>query len=493
MENIYSGTIINEYLTQLGDIFGEKDGAEAFKSQLFSRVCEKETGPFLSIVTRTQGRRPQALAETMLCLCAQTNMNFELLVMGHNLTLDSTALVESIIEETPEFFQEKIRLIPVNGGNRTTPLNVGFSQARGRYITILDDDDIIFDNWVDSFYQCSVKKPGTILHAYAVSQKWEAYHTTLGADALMAAGTPNTSYCRDFNMLDQMTVNYCPTMSYATPRYAYQDLGIHFDETLTTTEDWDFLMRTAFVTGVSNIDQITSIYRLWESAESSQTMHSKEEWDKNYSYIIKKFLKAPVLMPADALDQYIRALFQDKQCGIDSAYLYYDDGSGLSDNKRVLGETSTKKDKVAVTFKDLDQYGPFASIRFDPMEHGFLKIKWLDMTIHFAGGEDLHLKMDSFETNGVWFEPERQDEGEAEDGYLLFLKSDPQFFYQFETPVVITAIECRMEPYGTLTDEEIDVAAKHELHRKKVQRKKIRLQKSLLYRVFYKIYRKFFG
>ncbi|HVF19852.1 MAG TPA: hypothetical protein VNA14_06385, partial [Mycobacteriales bacterium] len=35
--------------------------------------------PFLSVLTRTQGRRPETLRELLLCLAAQTSDDFELL------------------------------------------------------------------------------------------------------------------------------------------------------------------------------------------------------------------------------------------------------------------------------------------------------------------------------------------------------------------------------------------------------------------------------
>ena len=36
--------------------------------------------PFLSIITRTQGRRPHTLTEVLVCLTAQTDTDFELLL-----------------------------------------------------------------------------------------------------------------------------------------------------------------------------------------------------------------------------------------------------------------------------------------------------------------------------------------------------------------------------------------------------------------------------
>ena len=40
--------------------------------------------PFLSVVMRTQGRRPFSLEESLTGLLAQTVDDFEILVMAHN-------------------------------------------------------------------------------------------------------------------------------------------------------------------------------------------------------------------------------------------------------------------------------------------------------------------------------------------------------------------------------------------------------------------------
>ena len=39
--------------------------------------------PFLSIVTRTQGRRPQCLEDMLTCLAGQTVRDFEVVLMCH--------------------------------------------------------------------------------------------------------------------------------------------------------------------------------------------------------------------------------------------------------------------------------------------------------------------------------------------------------------------------------------------------------------------------
>jgi len=68
-------------------------------------------------------------------------------------------------------------------------------------------------------------------------------------------------------------------------------------EELTTTEDWDYLLRTVLVTGVADSPQITSIYRRWSNSESSETVHPRHEWQTNHYRILEKIDRSPLLLP----------------------------------------------------------------------------------------------------------------------------------------------------------------------------------------------------
>lgn len=47
-------------------------------------------------------------------------------------------------------------------------------------------------------------------------------------------------------------------------------------------------MRTAFVCGVESSPEITGIYRKWRSGESSFSIHSQDEWRRDYEKIVAK-------------------------------------------------------------------------------------------------------------------------------------------------------------------------------------------------------------
>lgn len=278
----------------------------------------KAKAPFLSVVTRTQGRRLDTLRDVLLCLSAQSDPDFEVCVIGHKLGEKERLAVERIIEDTNTDLRSRIRLIKVDSGNRTHPLNVGFREARGDYAAILDDDDIVFGHWVEEFRKLAEREPGTILRATSVAQNWQPVRTMVGTQSVRAVGSPKLCYPNQFDYFEHLVENATPPVSLAFPRAAFADMHIEFDESLTTTEDWDFLMRTAAVCGVSSSNEITSIYRQWDGAESSSTVHGRQEWVDNHHAIWRKLDQAPLLLGPGAatrvrhLVSYYRAHHQGR-------------------------------------------------------------------------------------------------------------------------------------------------------------------------------------
>jgi len=269
------------------------------------------TTPFLSIVTRTQGRRPDTLREVFLTLSGQTCHDFEVILVGHKLDAAGDSLVRSIVAELPVWLRDRIRLIKVEHGNRTTPLNVGFQNSAGRYTAILDDDDFVFANWVEVFKTLESENPGTVLRTMSLLQDFEEVETCFGTKASRAVSSPRSIYPLTFQLLDHIRENKSPPVALAFPSYYFSCLGGRFDETLTTTEDWDYLMRAAFVCGVSSAAIVTSIYRQWVNRENSKTLHPPQEWTDNHHRIFDKHDSSPFLMDVGTTKQ-LRQILEER-------------------------------------------------------------------------------------------------------------------------------------------------------------------------------------
>lgn len=281
-------------------VFGCLPGPVQAPQFLVDEKARAESRPFLSIITRTQGRRPGALRDVLLCLAAQTCQDFELLIVGHKLDLPAQLSVEKIIFDMPADLHGRIRFVRVDHGNRTVPLNVGFSEARGSYVTILDDDDLPFGHWVESFRDGAAASPGKIVRTVAVRQETDEVHTMFSGDLKGPRATSgfDAIYSKSFDFLEHLRTNHTPGLAMAFPRVVFSEMNVRFDESLTTAEDWDFMMRAAFLCGVHSVESVTCAYRWWQTQESSRVLHGPEEWRENHNKILGKMDQQVVLLPA---------------------------------------------------------------------------------------------------------------------------------------------------------------------------------------------------
>lgn len=465
----YNSTAVNRYFAWLEETVSPdtalyRAAHEYMESERGSFLSKTDAkGPFLSIVTRTQGKRPEMLSEMLLCLTGQTNTDFELLVMGHNLSEEQQTVVSGIIDALPAWMREKTRLIPVEGGTRTTPLNKGFAAAQGSYIAVLDDDDLVFDNWVEAFYKLSQKRYGRILHTYSVVQDWEVVGGDL-PNTPRAANAPEDTFCRDFKLMDELNLNYCPLCTLAFPAYVFQTLGIHFDESLTTTEDWDYLMRCAFLVGVANSSKITFLYRRWLNAESSATVHVKKEWIDNYKKIVENFIQTPILLPPGTLKGVIGTSVLDQEGEDDEGgdkslfetdmQIYYDLGEGFSSDRMLTFAPQLADDHFEYCFSA----GPndaivenVQRIRFDPQFLSFLTLS--DLTVRVV---------DRYDQYTDYTLSDATDNGYRFGDQLVFLREDPQIILPLREPAAVKQVLVSCELTKNVDDAQINAIIKRE-------------------------------
>lgn len=419
---------VKEFLQNLETQIGAENYEKMIKSGEFTRP---DDGPFLSVIMRTQGNRQQALREALTCLASQTNTDFEVILMAHNTSDEGKKNVAELIEECPHWLREKIKYCELSGGNRTAPLDKGFSEAKGEYVSIFDDDDLIFDNWVETFFDLYKEYPGKILHAYSVEQDWKEM-TVNSEKALISMSGFKNIYCKDFDLVTQMSQNYCPTMSLAFPAAAYKLFGIHFNSELTTTEDWDFLMRTAFVCGVADSSNVTSIYRKWINLQNSQTVHRKKEWSDNYKKVQQGLLKCEIPFKTEFLKEYVYSIDSNVSLpkNLEHLELFVDAGNGFAGNKtaKMTYEYRDETWKAKVSYPE--DFGTISRLRFDPDDFGLISIDDFKINIFDENKNLVNYKISWLRSNFV-----------KVNGSYVFVGIDPQIVIVLERSVKCSSIE----------------------------------------------------
>ena len=270
-------------------------------------------GPFLSVIVRTQGGRA-SLLDTLTSLAAQTDRDIEVFVTVHH---DDPAVHDEVRRLVALFepdFVARVHVIGVVGGRRGRPLNVALQRAGGRYVALLDDDDLAVADWVEAFRGAADRAPGTIVRAPCVVQ-WTERVVAAGVAGAVAVSGFEAPYPVSFDYLDHVRRNRSPSCSYALPIGAIRALDVRFDEELDACEDWKFLMAVARWTGVTDATgrsgpaTATSVYRRSRDGGGAEGVIDAEQWGRDHLAVAQDLASEPSLVPPGALMK-VRHLYE---------------------------------------------------------------------------------------------------------------------------------------------------------------------------------------
>jgi hypothetical protein len=301
--------LITSHLPSAGTTSELADGLTAVAASLDAPSAA--TRPFLTVLLRTQGHRLEPFRDAMLSLAAQTDRDFNVVVIGHDVNADRVGVIQAIVDDYAELLPDPAQFVLVNGGTRARPLNAGFNLATGEYVAVFDDDDLIFANWVEEFHAAAGQNPGQLLRAQTATQQITAEVWHSGEDGFRTLSWPLAEYAPKFDQLDHLAANRSPFMSIAFPRRLFTDLGVQADEMLDVCEDWDLILQGSFLLGVADVPALTAIYHRWKTGASSYTRHSETTWRASERRVLDKLDSSVLLLAPGQIDR-IRSLLGDE-------------------------------------------------------------------------------------------------------------------------------------------------------------------------------------
>lgn len=176
--------------------------------------------PLVTIVIRSMGR--ECLANAVASVALQRHRRLELVVV------DATGGSHPPLPPAPGL--DGVRLVSVGRRlNRPAAANVGLEAARGDWIGFLDDDDFLEPTHVDRLLARATSDDRPTL-VYAQHWKLDRFHRVV-----------HQRY-HGFNPLILYYFCLIPGMACLLHR-SLCDAGHRLDETLETSEDWDFWVR----------------------------------------------------------------------------------------------------------------------------------------------------------------------------------------------------------------------------------------------------------
>lgn len=279
--------------------------------------------PFLTVLTRTTGDRA-TLVDTLTCLAGQHDQDFEVRLMVSADDADVEPRVRSTVDRFERSFRDRVHVHLVSPAHRVRPLNAGLDAALGRYLAVLDDDDLVFGDWVGQFHAASERAGSAVIRCRAVDQSADGVGGGPAGTIAVATSGFSTPYKPRFDLARHLVGGQTPQGSVAFPVDPIRELGLRFDEQLAVCEDLDFLLRAVTVLGVVDTEQFGMVYRRWNAVHSSHHTISPAVWESTMQGIVRGLDEQAIVMPPGSASRLYQA-------GVDELHVYQ-----LSDGETAL-------------------------------------------------------------------------------------------------------------------------------------------------------------
>jgi hypothetical protein len=217
-------------------------------------------GPLVSLVIPTYNR-PQMLRNALESVQRQWYSNIEAVVVN-----DGGEPLDKIVNG-----YSRARLVTMTANNPPRSINEGFRTAKGTYVGLLCDDDVLFPDHVAALVTALERSGETVVHADVLTaflRGGDAEWTLYGLDSLMSR----------FVELGALLVNnQIGTNSVLFRRDAFPEGADTVDESVPFSRDYALWVKLASAFDFVHVERLTSIYTIRnQGSEQISTMWSEK-------------------------------------------------------------------------------------------------------------------------------------------------------------------------------------------------------------------------
>lgn len=223
-----------QHRSELGDV----DGAERVLTQIVRdrvpRLRLAERGqPAVSVVVATHDR-PDVLPRALRSLGSQTlaGDRYEVLVVANGPRDHVPQIIETVRAEFPDA-RFRSQQVPIASAARAR--NLGFDEARGQYVTVVDDDDWVSPSYLDGLLQHT--GPDVLPLAWLADVRSEAPEPDFDNYYTRALSRVSGQVVPVLAVHQGISVNVCKLVPTEVAR------AVRYDENLRSGEDFVFWAR----------------------------------------------------------------------------------------------------------------------------------------------------------------------------------------------------------------------------------------------------------
>lgn len=240
----------------------------------------KNSGPLVSVITRTYKGREYYLKECIASVLNQTYKNIEHIIVedGGDTHKDLIGEVQRTYSTASVFYfsQEKL--------GRSAAGNKGLSKAQGRWCVFLDDDDLFLPDHIEILAN-ELMKNEDLSATYALA--WEVKTDIVGSGYVEKFYLTEPVFYQEYSQETLMHHNYIPIQCILFDRNLFLERG-GFDESLDQLEDWNLWVKYSINNRFKWVCKTTSMYRTPYSTQHATKR--KELLDLNYAIVQEKNL-----------------------------------------------------------------------------------------------------------------------------------------------------------------------------------------------------------